>query len=190
MIRHAESSFVFGKERTRGLSEQGKLDAQKVVELMSDEPIDIIVSSPYTRAVQTIQGLADLKHLPVKEYEGLRERALKGPEYNISEQRFWEEAKKSFEDQEYCMPGGESIKQAQERAVPIIKRLLKEYEGKRIVVGTHGNIMTIIMNDFDDCYGYDFWKNTSKPDIYKLIFNGDQLTEVKRIWSYNSSGGS
>lgn len=183
MIRHAESPFLFGQERTRGLSEKGKLDAQKVTELMAEKPIDLIVSSPYIRAIQTVQGLADLKHLPIKEYEGLRGRAVKGPEYNISEQRFWEEAKKSFEDQDYCMPGGESIKQAQERAVPIIKHLIKEYQGKRIVVGTHGNIMTIIMNDFDDRYGYDFWKNTSKPDIYKLIFNGGQLTEVKRMWS-------
>ena len=72
----------------------------------------------------------------------------------------WEEVEpaieKSFEDKDYCLPGGETTRQAQKRAVPIIKQMLKEYEGKQIVVGTHGNIMTIIMNYFNQEYGYEF----------------------------------
>ncbi|WP_353958403.1 hypothetical protein [Bacillus sp. DX4.1] len=61
--------------------------------------------------------------------------------------------------------------------------MLKDYEGKNIVIGTHGNIMTIIMNYFDDRYGYDFWKSTSKPDIYRLEFKNESLIKVKRLWS-------
>ena len=58
MIRHAQSPFIFGQERTRKLSEQGELDANKITEQLKQEKIDVMVSSPYTRAIQTIEGIA------------------------------------------------------------------------------------------------------------------------------------
>jgi 2,3-bisphosphoglycerate-dependent phosphoglycerate mutase len=181
MIRHAESPFIFGEERTRKLSKHGELDAEKVAKLMLSEKIDVIVSSPFARSIQTIEPIATTRNIKIELYEELKERMIKG-NYKLP----WEEVepaiKKSFEDKDYCLPGGETTRQAQERAVPIIKQLLKEYEGQSIVLGTHGNIMTIIMNYFDGKYGYDFWESTSKPDIYKLIFIDGELTDVKRTW--------
>jgi 2,3-bisphosphoglycerate-dependent phosphoglycerate mutase len=181
MIRHAESPFIFGEERTRKLSKDGELDAEKVAKLMLNEKIDVIVSSPFARSIKTIEPIATTRNLEIELYEELKERMIKG-NYKLP----WEEVepaiKKSFEDKDYCLPGGETTRQAQERAVPIIKQLLKEYEGESIVLGTHGNIMTIIMNYFDGKYGYDFWESTSKPDIYKLIFIDGELTDVKRTW--------
>jgi 2,3-bisphosphoglycerate-dependent phosphoglycerate mutase len=181
MIRHAESPFIFGEERTRKLSKDGELDAEKVAKLMLNEKIDVIVSSPFARSIQTIEPIATTRNIKIELYEELKERMIKG-NYKLP----WEEVepaiKKSFEDKDYCLPGGETTRQAQERAVPIIKQLLKEYEGQSIVLGTHGNIMTIIMNYFDGKYGYDFWESTSKPDIYKLIFIDGELTDVKRTW--------
>lgn len=78
MIRHAESLFVFGQERTRKLSKQGEIDANKVAALMNNKEIDLIISSPYIRAIQTIKGIADVKGLEVKVLEELKERQLKG----------------------------------------------------------------------------------------------------------------
>ena len=51
MIRHAESPFVFGHERTRKLSNQGAIDAKKVTAIMNEQKIDLVISSPYTRSV-------------------------------------------------------------------------------------------------------------------------------------------
>jgi 2,3-bisphosphoglycerate-dependent phosphoglycerate mutase len=73
---------------------------------------------------------------------------------------------KSFIDLDFALEGGESTRQAQNRAIPIIEKLLEEHRGKNIVIGTHGNIMTIIMNYCDKKYGFEFWNSTSKPDIY------------------------
>ena len=66
--------------------------------------------------------------------------------------------------------------------MPIIKRLLKEYKGMSIVIGTSGKIMTALMNYYDRKYGYEFWASTSIPDIYKLIFSNEKFIEVKRTW--------
>ncbi|MBG9791564.1 hypothetical protein ABD76_03160 [Paenibacillus dendritiformis] len=35
---------------------------------------------------------------------------------------------------------------------------------------------------FDSGYGYDFWKDTSMPDIYRCTFRGENLAEVERLW--------
>ncbi|WP_251037861.1 histidine phosphatase family protein [Paenibacillus albidus] len=81
------------------------------------------------------------------------------------------------------MPGGESTRDAQKRAIPVIEQLIQRHAGSKIALGTHGNIMTIIMNYFDDKYGYEFFTQISKPDIYKLEFEGMKLILAERLWS-------
>ncbi|MNP40663.1 hypothetical protein D3C76_1343160 [compost metagenome] len=65
----------------------------------------------------------------------------------------------------------------------VLARILHENVGKTIVIGTHGDIMTIMMNAFDPKYDYDFWEGLTMPDIYRLEFALEQLVNVKRIWS-------
>jgi len=81
------------------------------------------------------------------------------------------------------MPNGESTQEAQERAIPIMKQLIQQHKGGKIALGTHGNILTIILNYFNKEYGYEFFEQTSKPDIYKLEFNEFELTTVERMWN-------
>lgn len=83
MVRHAESPYTAGEERTRGLSAEGELKSRQVTELLQEEGIDVIVSSPYARAVRTVEGLARKLNLPIKTYEDLRERQFAGDSYII-----------------------------------------------------------------------------------------------------------
>ncbi|OBZ07770.1 histidine phosphatase family protein [Bacillus sp. FJAT-26390] len=181
MVRHAESAFAFGQERTRGLSTEGFAAAKQVAELFTGIDVHYMASSPYTRAKQTIQYIADQKCLEIVEYEELIERPIKGLDYEAPWNELYEAIRTSFVDQDFALKGGESTRQAQQRAIPVIEKLLEEQQGKNIVIGTHGNIMTIIMNDFDDQYGFEFWDSTSKPDIYKLTFNMNRLEQVERV---------
>ena len=100
----------------------------------------------------------------------------------MSEDEIQQAIKTSYKDIDFYLKDGESIRDVQNRAIPVIKNLLNNYQGKNIIIGTHGNVMTIIMNYFDKSYGYEFWKNTSKPDIYKLEFSGENLLSVHRLW--------
>jgi 2,3-bisphosphoglycerate-dependent phosphoglycerate mutase len=181
-VRHAISPFVFGNEEARGLSEEGKQAAFKVAELLMDENINVITSSTYTRAIETVKLLADQLNKPIIVFEELRERPIKGLNYELTEQELLAGIEQSFEDIDYCLEGGETTREAQNRAIPILEKLLTEYEGQKIVIGTHGNIMTIILKYYDNNYGYAFWQQTSKPDIYRLAFEDQKLNAVERIW--------
>ena len=57
LVRHAHSDY--GPDEMRALSESGQRAAQRVADLLEDRGVAVIVSSPYTRAVQTVQPLAD-----------------------------------------------------------------------------------------------------------------------------------
>ena len=181
-VRHAISPFSLDNERNRGLSDQGILDSIRVAEILKNEGIDIIVSSSFARAVDTIKPLANLLNKEIIQFEELVERPIASLKYQIEEDDLLKGIERSFIDIDYCMPEGETTRQAQERSIPIIKKLLTDYKGKKIAIGTHGNIMTIILNYFDKSYGNDFWIQTSKPDIYKLEFDDTKLIQVERLW--------
>jgi 2,3-bisphosphoglycerate-dependent phosphoglycerate mutase len=52
-----------------------------------------------------------------------------------------------------------------------------------VAIGTHGHVMTLMMNYFDSDYGLDFMNQTKKPDIYRLQFDEMELENVTRLWS-------
>jgi 2,3-bisphosphoglycerate-dependent phosphoglycerate mutase len=87
-----------------------------------------------------------------------------------------------WEDYTFSWEGGESNLEAQERGLEAIKEILQRYEGENIAIGTHGNIMVLIMQYFDKSFDFNFWKNLDMPDIYKVTFNGLQYREALRCW--------
>ncbi|PGS53926.1 histidine phosphatase family protein [Bacillus sp. AFS041924] len=178
LVRHAHSTYT-PDELGRPLSNKGYTDAKTVAEILLKEKIDYVVSSPYKRAIQTVEELAKSLNKEIKLDENFKERLLSSEpvedfEFVISE--VWKDFNRSWND-------GESNNMAQKRGIEATKNLLKNYCGKNIVIGTHGNIMVLIMNFFDQKYDYDFWNELAMPDIYKLTFDGETLIEVNRIWS-------
>lgn len=89
---------------------------------------------------------------------------------------------KVWQDFDFSWEGGESNKTAQRRGVNATLQVLENNTGKNVVIGTHGNILVLIMNHFDRKYEFEFWKELEMPDIYKLSFDGKKLVHVKRIW--------
>ncbi|MGE7884548.1 histidine phosphatase family protein [Bacillus sp. NPDC094077] len=175
-VRHAHSTYT-KEERERPLSEKGHLDAEDVTRLLKDEHIDVVISSPYKRAIQTVQGVANIYNLSIQIEEDLRERLLSTEpvaDFNVAMQNVWE-------DWTFAYEGGESNDVAQSRAVLCMQNILEKYKDKNIVIGTHGNIMVLLMNYFDRKYDFQFWKTLHMPDVYKLTFDNDLFISAERI---------
>ncbi|SDT05583.1 2,3-bisphosphoglycerate-dependent phosphoglycerate mutase [Paenibacillaceae bacterium GAS479] len=188
LIRHAESVYRHGEERNRGLSEKGHLAASRVATLLSKEDIRLIVSSPYERVIQTVKPLAELSGLTIQTHEELRERSIVGFDLEVPWEQCVEAIRISFADKDYALSGGETTNEAQQRVIPVIERLLGEHGGQGIAVGTHGNIMTILLNYFDPSYEFEFWQAALMPDVYKLSFSEGRLMEVQHLWKVGAEG--
>ena len=63
---------------------------------------------------------------------------------------------KWWEDFEFALDGGESSRIAQNKGIEEVKNILNKYKGENIIIGTHGNIIILIMNYYDKKYNYDF----------------------------------
>lgn len=177
LVRHAHSAYT-PDERKRPLSQKGFIAAEKVTEMLQGENIDVVVSSPYMRAIQTVEGIAEYIKKEIIIEEGFKERILAGKpvdDFDDAITRVWQ-------DYNFAWPGGESNYHAQQRGLEALNHVLEQYKGRNIAVGTHGNIMAIIMNYFDKQYDFYFWKALSMPDIYNLTFDEKALVEVKRVW--------
>lgn len=107
-VRHAHSTYT-KEERERPLSEKGHLDAENVTHLLKDKHIDVVISSPYKRAIQTVQGIANTYHVSIEIEEDLRERLLSSEpiaDFNDAIENVWE-------DWSFAYEGGESNDVAQ-----------------------------------------------------------------------------
>lgn len=91
--------------------------------------------------------------------------------------------RRMFADAAYSLPGGETIAVCQERAMRVLQQIVHTNRGKKIAIGSHGAIMTLMMSCFDSRYDVDFLFQTSKPDIYRMELNEkDECIGVQRMW--------
>ncbi|MFD2045459.1 histidine phosphatase family protein [Ornithinibacillus salinisoli] len=178
LTRHAHSVYT-PDEWNRPLSKRGLTDAKKVTQILANENIDVVLSSPYKRAVQTVEGVANTIGKGVIHVEDYKERRLS----EAAVDDFDAAITKVWEDFTFAWPGGESNIVAQNRGIQAIFETLETYEGKNVVIGTHGNLMVLMMNYFNSSFDFYFWKELDMPDIYALTFAKTELVKTKRIWT-------
>jgi 2,3-bisphosphoglycerate-dependent phosphoglycerate mutase len=181
MVRHGDSPKD-GNERTRELTEKGRLDAQRITDTLQKEGIDTVISSPYSRSILTVQEVANQIEKEVIVFEDLKERIFIDKEKRIPDKELFPLLQKSFSDPTYALKGGESNADCQKRAIKVLKEILNTYQGQKVVIGTHGAVMTLMMGFYDRRYDLNFLLHTTKPDIYRMEFDGQELVDVKRLW--------
>ncbi|MRX71517.1 histidine phosphatase family protein [Bacillus lacus] len=184
MVRHGESPKE-GNEKAKGLTKKGYLDAKRVAGILKDKEIDVVVSSPYIRSILTVEQIAQQNGEEVLVFEDLKERIFSSGNNRVSDEELVPLLKKSFSEPSFSLEGGESNADCQKRAIKVLRELLETYRDKKLVIGTHGAVMTLMMSYFDSIYDLDFLYGTSKPDIYRMEFNEQKLVNVQRLWSVN-----
>ncbi|PLR84529.1 histidine phosphatase family protein [Bacillus sp. V33-4] len=173
IVRHAQAA---GQRFDSPLTEIGVRQAAALARLFADKQIDLIYSSPFTRAISTIRPLADLKGLQIVEDCRLGERVLSSQYYPD----WFDKVKQSFADFELVFEGGESQASGIKRAASILGEAIGS-EAKNIVLVSHGNLSTLLLRYFDQNYGYEHWLGMTNPDVFEVCISGGNNV-VTRIW--------
>ncbi len=178
-IRHAEPNYNNHKDETRELSVKGLEDRKLVSEYLSNKNIDIVLSSPYKRAIDTVKHFAEIHHLPIEIMEDFRERKVD----NGWIDNFNTFCKQQWDDFSYRLADGESLSEVQSRNISALKSVIEKYKDKIIVVGSHGTALSTIINYFDPAFGYHEFINiqTLMPWIVKFVFCDDTIQEIEKI---------
>jgi len=171
LIRHCETT---GQSAEAELTERGFWQAEELAERLKDEQIKRIISSPYLRAVQSIEPLSRLKEIEIELDDRLVERKLS--EGDLPD--WLQKLENSFEDLDLKFNGGESSNEAMQRAIDVIENT-SEYSDIVAVV-THGNLLALLLKYFNNEIDFEFWKNLRNPDIWLLDFT-DRGVQMKRL---------
>lgn len=177
-VRHAQPVFN-ADDRNRPLSDDGMKDTEFVADTLKDKPINAFFCSPYRRSMDTIRKAAEDHGMEIHTDERFRERK-NGKAGNRFENGL---LKKRWEDHTFAEEDGECLQSVQERNIEALSELLKNYEGKTLVIGTHGTALSTIINHYRPEFGYeDFLRIVDRmPWIVKAEFKGQQLWNLQEI---------
>jgi 2,3-bisphosphoglycerate-dependent phosphoglycerate mutase len=111
-----------------------------------------------------VSPLAARLDLPVQDLADLRERALG----SFPPSSFEQAVASTWADFDLAHAGGESNREARRRGISAVRFLATRHPDEVVVAGTHGNLLALILNAFDDRVGFDFWQSLEFPDVLRL----------------------
>ena len=183
-VRHAKPDYQNHNDRLRELTEKGLEDSKSVTAFLSDKKIDLILSSPYRRAIDTIKNFADKNEMPILIVDDFRERKVDTAWVDDFESF----CKSQWEDFNFKLPGGESLKEVQSRNIRALKKILQKYKGKNIVIGTHGTSLSTIIHYFNPAFGYEDFQEIRNfmPWILQFDFFANDFISMREYRLYKN----
>ncbi|UFU01232.1 histidine phosphatase family protein [Radiobacillus kanasensis] len=176
LIRHCNAE---GQHKDSPLTYDGIHQARHLATFLQEAgfSIDRILSSPYLRAIESIKPYAEQQMTSIEIDDRLKERILS--EEPIDD--WLDVLEQSFDNQDFRLPGGESSNDARERVRQLLDELQQDEEHSDIAVVTHGNLLAILLSEFQVDIGFNHWKGFTNPDIFTVQKTGGEYV-VERVW--------
>jgi 2,3-bisphosphoglycerate-dependent phosphoglycerate mutase len=144
VVRHAMAASVELPNAERPLSEQGRDDARALAKKLASMGINAIYSSPFRRALETVEPLCEATGLEVMIRSDLRE--------SEKEEELFEVGK---------------------RMVSAVAEIARDNEGSRIVVCTHGGTTWGLISHYCSDFGYEQYREIDTPDVRRFVYVQD-----------------
>ena len=151
LTRHGQTDWnvlkkVQGKADIE-LNATGKLQAYETAKQLENEKIDLIISSPLKRAIQTAEIINEKRNVPIIVDERLSERDMgefegkTTAEFDTDE--FWDYTK----NKQYIK--AENIKDLFDRVYGFLDDIKEKYKDKKVLLVSHGGISIPVKCYFD-----------------------------------------
>jgi 2,3-bisphosphoglycerate-dependent phosphoglycerate mutase len=172
LVRHAEPIPIGSPgvaDTERPLTDAGRAAATELAQELDGWAITAIYSSPHRRALETVAVLAERRRLEVQVLNDLRERVL-----SVEPHDAWRESlTRAWAEPDWSLPGAESGRSAQRRAVAMLDLLRARHaDGGRIVLGSHGNLISLVLQQLEPGVDMAFHLAMPMPAIYRLTHDG------------------
>lgn len=188
LLRHGESQWNLENRFTGWvdvpLSEKGIEEAKQAGEKLRGFTFDRAFSSVLTRANETLRIVLEVlgqTKVPIERDKALNERmygdlqglnkAETAKKYGDAQVKIW---RRSYDVKP---PGGESLKDTAERALPYYQKMIKPYllKGETIIIAAHGNSLRALVMELDQL---------SKEEVLELNIP----TGVPLLYEFDGSG--
>ncbi len=176
LIRHGENDMITrglaGRMPSVHLNQKGRLQAVKLAAMLAEVPVKAVYSSPLERAVETAQPTAAALNLAVQIRPGLTEidyGALQGKTYGqVKRFKVWRTVHESPAEARF--PEGESLLEAQQRALAEVEALVAAHEEKDVLaVFTHADIIRLCLVHYLNMDLNDFQRLSIAPASVSVV---------------------
>ncbi|MGY0691717.1 histidine phosphatase family protein [Virgibacillus sp. FSP13] len=177
LVRHCSAD---GQHKDSPLTYKGMRQAQLLSNFFSEQKIQVdkIISSPYLRAIESIKPFAEQINTRIEINENLTERILS----NEPIDDWLEVLEQSFVDLDFTLPGGESGNDAISRANTVLDTVFADDTASNVIIVSHGNLITLLLKQFDQTFGFEQWKALRNPDVYLICEKNDRRS-VECLWN-------
>ncbi len=76
--------------------------------------------------------------------------------------------RRTWDDLDYALPGGESSRTAQIRAAGVLSGLAERHPGATIAAVSHGNLIALALHARDPSVGFELWDGMPMPALYEI----------------------
>lgn len=199
LVKHADELKENGIQNTNDtaqlinekyiLSVKGEEQSKRLSENPELQNIDVLWSSSYTRAKATAKYIAYRNSIDINIDSRLNERKLG----NLEDLSKWMENKPFgvvqayLQDKKWKAREGESCEEATKRVTLFLEKILKENNGKRIVLVSHGALISFLLTNWCDLNEEIKLVYNNKvieikePSITKLTFENQKLLNIESI---------
>lgn len=172
-IRHAEPDFSEPDNYKRKLTVSGEIQAQRLSEIFNDINVDGVYSSPYLRAIKTVEPIAKSKSLNVQLLDQFRER--KSSDYRVSKEKFMGYGKHQWDDFDFKLCGGESLNDVKNRYNTGVRIIINQHAQSQnciFAVGCHIAGLCAYISQFNLISNYEEYKKyaSKMPLIVKCFY--------------------
>ncbi len=186
LMRHGETAWnregrVMGRQPVE-LDDGGRAQVEQAVPLARQLSPDLIVSSPLARALQSAEiiarGLGGTDILTDDRLEEVRYGSWEGMTYHqlIKDATYISYRKAPLDS---LTPGGETIRQVQERGVAAVDAAVSEHRGKRVLFISHGDIIRTVLCHYMRLDLHHFHRLRVDNATFFGVEISDEFAEVK-----------
>ena len=174
LVRHATpippgSAGWEERDDERPLTIEGLRQADELALELDPYGLSAVYSSPFPRSVQTVSPTARRRLLEVQLIDDLRERQLHAGLHADWRERL----ARSWLEPDFAEDGGESGSAARLRGLRALDLLRARHaEGGRLLVGSHGNLISLILQAFEPAVDHAFHQAMPMPAVYHLKHDG------------------
>lgn len=199
LVKHADELKENGIQNTNDtaqlinekyiLSVKGEEQSKRLSEIPELQNIDVLWSSSYARAKATAKYITYRNNININIDSRLNERKLG----NLEDLSKWMKNKQFgvvqayLQDKKWKEREGESCEEAKERVTSFFQNILKENMGKKIVLVSHGALISFLLTNW--CELNEEMKlifnnkiiEIEEPSITKLTFDKQKLINIESI---------
>jgi 2,3-bisphosphoglycerate-dependent phosphoglycerate mutase len=144
ILRHAKAQNGEFINHERPLSQEGEQQAKDLVPYLESLNCSALYSSPYLRAISTVEPFSEASGLPIQIVDNLKESAKEDP-----------------------------LKGVRERVFAVIHSIVAANAGGTILICTHGGVLYSIMSAFNPALTFDDYYKITNPDLKRFVYTGD-----------------